>query len=355
MARFFFWFLTLLMAALLASPGQAMAGGTTPKGCPLNDSHLHYVNFVQETMGMERLLEQMDSLEVEHSMLCGVPVVKKWDMDSPLRPVYYLDSDSRAYWYSATDMIVARAIQALPREQQGRFHPYLCGFNPTDRNAIDHVTRMLEWYPGFWQGIGEIFLRHDDLTSNTYGEAARADNAALDPIYDLAARQDLPVLLHSNIGSVHLHEPIYLPELEKAVRSHPSTRFIWAPAGIGRRIEVKDLPGICDRLLTRYPNLSIDLTSHLYELYLAPGGRFDRSWITVVEKHPGRFMVGSDVVGHFDDGYREHITRNYLVLDELSPATREKVARTNFLAILPGWAGKNLLRPPSKGPGAGGK
>ncbi len=63
---------------------------------------MHYLNFVQGTHGIEALIKGMDRYGVVHSMITGVPVVKKWDSDSPVRPVYYLDTDSQAYWYSAT-------------------------------------------------------------------------------------------------------------------------------------------------------------------------------------------------------------------------------------------------------------
>ena len=41
-------------------------------------------------------------------MLCGMPLVKKWDPSEPVKPEYYLEDDARCYWYSATDALVAR-------------------------------------------------------------------------------------------------------------------------------------------------------------------------------------------------------------------------------------------------------
>ena len=98
-------------------------------------------------------------------MLNGLAVVKKWDAIDPRKPLYYLADDSRTYWYSAVDVLVARAVKSLSEKDQRRFHPFICGFNPTDKNAIDHVRRMFEWYPDFWEGIGEVLTRHDDLTA----------------------------------------------------------------------------------------------------------------------------------------------------------------------------------------------
>ena len=44
-------------------------------------------------------------------------------------------------------MIVAAAVKSLPAEQRRRVHPFLTGFNPTDKNADAHIRRMLELDP----------------------------------------------------------------------------------------------------------------------------------------------------------------------------------------------------------------
>ena len=135
-----------------------------------SDAHLHYVDFFQESEGMEALLKAMDEARIDQSMISGVAVAKKWHEDEPKRPRYYAGDDADAYWYSATDIYVAAALEKLKPEQRQRFHPFLTGFNPVDKNAVAHIERMLELYPGLWQGIGEVFTRHDDLTALTSGD-----------------------------------------------------------------------------------------------------------------------------------------------------------------------------------------
>jgi len=175
-----------------------------------SDAHLHYVDFFQETEGMPALIKAMDEAGIEQSMISGIPVAKKWHEDEPKRPRYYAGDDADAYWYSATDTYVAAAVQELPAAQRKRFHPFLTGFNPVDKNAVSHIERMLDLYPGLWQGIGEVFTRHDDLTALTSGDTPRANNEAMTRIYHLAAERDLPVLLHSNITSKRERNPLYL-------------------------------------------------------------------------------------------------------------------------------------------------
>lgn len=305
-----------------------------------SDAHLHYVDFFQESEGLPALLRAMDAAGVEQAMLSGIPVAKKWHEDEPKRPRYYAGDDAGTYWYSATDVLVAAALKALPAPQRARFHPFLSGFNPSDKNADAHVQRMLDLDPGLWQGIGEVFTRHDDLTALTHGDTPRANNEAMARIYHLAAENDLPVLVHSNITSKRERNPLYLQEIEEPLRNHPHVRFIWAHAGtsmeLHRHQEKLDflLPTLT-RLLNDYPNLYIDLSwTMLHPYLLDKQGRPDPRWVKLVERHPERFMLGSDLVGSFDS-LGESMGAFDPFLDALAPATARKVAQDNFLAILP--------------------
>jgi len=305
-----------------------------------SDAHLHYVDFFQESEGMPALLEAMDKAGVDQSMISGIPVAKKWHEDEPKRPRYYAGDDADAYWYSATDLYVAAALEKLSPEQRKRFHPFIAGFNPVDKNAVAHVERMLELYPGLWQGIGEVFTRHDDLTALTSGDTPRANNEAMTRIYHLAAEQDLPVLLHSNITSKRERNPLYLAEIEEPLRNHPHTRFIWAHAGSSLEIhrhqtQMDFLLPTLERLLDAYPNLYIDLSWSVLAPYLLDEqGKPRKEWLSLVQRFPERFMLGSDVVGRFAS-LGEQLQGFDPFLDALPEDIARKVARDNFLAVLP--------------------
>ncbi|MEE1888138.1 amidohydrolase family protein [Pseudomonas carassii] len=326
------------LACLLLSTG--LFDAAQARDYRYSDAHLHYVDFFQETEGMPALLKAMDAAGVEQSMISGIPVAKKWHEDEPKRPRYYAGDDADAYWYSATDLYVAAALQKLPAEQRRRFHPFLTGFNPVDKNAVSHIERMLDLYPGLWQGIGEVFTRHDDLTALTSGDTPRANNEAMTRIYHLAAERDLPVLLHSNITSKRERNPLYLAEIEEPLRNHPHTRFIWAHAGssleIHRHQEQMDfLLPVLTRLLEDYPNLYVDLSWSVLEPYLLdPQGAPRQDWLALVERFPQRFVLGSDLVGRFDSlGEQMHGFDPFL--DALPAAVAEQVSRTNFVNLLP--------------------
>jgi len=325
----------LSLACLMVFTGVASARDYT-----YSDAHLHYVDFFQETAGMPKLLTAMKENSIEHVMISGIPVAKKWHEDEPKRPRYYAGDDADAYWYSATDVIVADAVQKLTPEQRQYFHPFLSGFNPNDKNSATHIQRMLDLYPGLWQGIGEVFTRHDDLTALTSGDTPRANNEAMTRIYHLAAEHDLPVMLHSNITSKREKNPLYLKEIEEPLRNHPHTRFIWAHAGTSAEIhrhqtQLDFLLPTLTRMLEAYPNLFIDLSWSLLTPYLLDEKSQPRAeWVQLVERYPDRFMIGSDVVGRFNKlGKEIHGFKPFL--DALPEAVAKKVARDNFLGILP--------------------
>jgi predicted TIM-barrel fold metal-dependent hydrolase len=328
--------LRLLHAAALG----LLAVAAEARDYRFSDGHLHYVDFFQESEGMTPLLEAMAAGNIDHAMISGIPVAKKWHEDEPKRPRYYAGDDAGAYWYSATDVLVAAALKRLPAEQRRRFHPFLSGFNPADKNSDAHIRRMLELDPGLWQGLGEVFTRHDDLTALTYGDTPRANNEAMTRIYHLAAEYDLPVLVHSNITSKRERNPLYLEEIEEPLRNHPHVRFIWAHAGtsveIHRHQEKLDflLPTL-QRMLDEYPNLYIDLSWSVLRPYLLGAeGRPDPLWVKLVSSYPARFMLGSDVVGRFD-GLGQYMDDFRPFLDALPEDVAHKVARDNFLAVLP--------------------
>ena len=328
-----------------------------PPAFALTDAHFHFYDFVAHTDGADALIEVMNQNNVEHIMFSGMPLVKKWNSKDHRAPAYYLDNNGRTYWYSATDMLVARTVlEKIPEKDRARFHPFICGFNGTDMYAADHIERMLDEYGDFWHGVGEVFGHRDDLTNMTYGETALADHPALMLVYELAARRDLPVCLHNNVSSRgQATELLYWPEVEAAVTRNPKTRFIWAHAGLSRYFEEIDQPEYTAKLsalLAKNHNLHIDLSWLVFEDYVAPdpvqGPR--QCWLDLIRSFPTRFMIGSDCIGHFNDDklkcqggsplplgmkYAFNMRKYWVLLEKLSPEEARLVGRDNFLNILP--------------------
>lgn len=304
------------------------------------DAHLHAVDFTQETPGGDALIYYMDQANVEKAVIFGLPVSKVWAGHDREAPEYYLANDSRCYYYSYTDVIVAEMVRSLPQEQQDRIYPLLCGFNPVDRYAVRHVERLYSQYPNLWSGIGEALLRHDDLTAFTFGENARANHRAMYPIYEFAGHYDLPVLLHQNVTSVTRYDhPTYLYELEEAVREFPHTRFVLAHCGVSRSISVPFYSQMVERLLDRYQNLCVDYSWIVYDVFICPHGLPDPGWLSLTERHSDRICLGSDLVTKFERLGPE-LQRYDIFLDQLSEDARADVCRRTAERIYGGNKGK---------------
>ncbi|MOA41085.1 Amidohydrolase [compost metagenome] len=88
-------------------------------------------------------------------------------------------------------------------------------------------------------------------------------------------------------------------------------------------------------MLQDYPNLYIDLSwSVLQPCLLDEKGKPREQWLRLVERFPERFMLGSDVVGKFGS-LGEQMHGFDVFLDALPEDVGRKVARDNFLAVLP--------------------
>lgn len=306
----------------------------------LVDAHLHVVNFIQETPGGDALIHYMDRANIAKSVVFGLPVSKVWTEYDREAPDYYLANDAPCYYYGYTDVVVAEMVRVLSPEKQARLYPLICGFNPVDRYAIRHIERLYQQYPDLWSGIGEILLRHDDLTAFTYGENARMNHRALYPVYEFAGTYDLPVLVHQNVTSVTKNDhPTYLHELEETVRDFPQTRFIFAHCGMSRRVNVPFYHQMVERLLAQYPNLCVDYSWIIYDVVICPNGVPNPDWIALTEKYSDRICLGSDLVTKFERLGPE-LQRYDVFLDQLSDTARENLCWRTAEKIYGGNKGK---------------
>ncbi len=304
------------------------------------DNHLHFTDFLEESDGFPALVRAMDACGVSKAVIFGMPIAKQWDETMANPPAYYLSNDSRCYYYSATDYIVAEELLAQPQEIRERFFPFCCGINGNDRFSANHIRQLLRLYPNFWCGIGEIMSRHDDLTALTYGEAPHVNSSTFKEVYDLAAEEGLPVLVHHNITAQNVEEVLYLDELKEALAYNRNCKIIWAHIGISRRVEIPHLVDIADDLLAENENLWVDISWLVYDYYFLdqfPNNYLDGDslddWAALITKYPDRFLLGTDKVGHWTT-YPAEVVKYYPLLDKLSPETAARLCRENVMSLI---------------------
>lgn len=292
------------------------------------DAHVHLVNFLQHVGEPHDLLHALDAAGAATAVVCGLPVKKKWATSEPMRPTSYLDDNAPCATYELTDELVAGFVAALPPDQRGRLAPLICGFDPTDLLAVEHVERMIGRHDG-WRGVGELLLRHDDLTNLTYGETARAGHPALDPVLDLCRERTWPVSVHQDSSSAGRWDAFeYVGELREMLDRHESTTVVWCHAGASRRVKPGEHVAMVRDMLASYRRLHVDLSWAVYDELVTRDEQLDPRWVELVSDFPDRFVIGSDVFGSFKE-LPDKLDRFDLLLDRLADQDAALVAHGN--------------------------
>jgi predicted TIM-barrel fold metal-dependent hydrolase len=179
---------------------------------------------------------------------------------------------------------------------------------------------------GRYRGIGEISAVHDAAAG-----FAETDFSPTGPmmtgIMTLARRHRVPVLVHVEITR--------LAELSALLERFPDVAVIWAHGGYTPLV-------LAQRLLARHPNLTYELSARTWPVHprspdytiLRDGQAVWPQWLALIEAQPQRFVVGTDASHRSRDSETMKFTSVQNFLAQLSPATRQRVARDNMLALV---------------------
>jgi hypothetical protein len=321
------------VAALWAFNAPAAA-----RGCDFNDSHFHLTNYIQEGPSAAEVLKLMGP-RVCRSTLFGIPLQQMWSHreTGDFAPSYYLEADAPLYYYSFVDALIALEYRALRPEDRARFDPMITGFNPADMYAADHVRRVLLLYPGVFSGIGEFSVHKEFVSPKLAGGGATLNDPALDRLLDFAGEVGLVVILHNDIVRPFTREEkvnVYTEPLLALFRRHPRTTIIWAHAGVGRVVQPVDSTGArLDRLLSdpALRHVHVDISWDEAAKYMVATDASLTVVADLINKHPDRFLFGTDVVAPRTEAKYFAVYDQYAPLwAKLTPDAREKVLKGNY-------------------------
>jgi len=324
--------LAISLAAARASAGAPEAGYVA------NDVHFHLTNYVQQGTDIHDFVKIMGD-KVGRVALFGIPLQQTWSYANTgdFAPTYYLQTDAPLYYYSFTDAFIAMAYRSLPPADQARIDPMITGFNPADMYAADHIKRVLQTFPGVFSGIGEFTIHKEFVSGKVAGEIASLTNPALDRILDFAGEVGLVVLLHNDVDMPFPRpnqDPYPVVQLAQVLKRHPKTTVIWAHCGLGRIVRpVRDQVGMIDRALSNpeLPNLHVDISWDEVAKYLVASPEATQVAAELIERHPDRFLFGTDEVAPSDQAKYLKVYDMYApLLAKLSPQAREKLLKGNY-------------------------
>jgi hypothetical protein len=333
-------------AAGLAAPGETAAD-------QYYDSHFHLTNYIQNGIGIHEFLQIMGT-RVPRSTLFGIPLQQQWSYanSGDFAPTYYLQSDAPLYYYSFTDAYIASVYHSLSKEEQARFDPMITGFDPADMYGVDHIRRVLQTFPGVFEGIGEFTIHKEFVSSKVSGETASLTNPALDRILDFAQEAGLVVLIHSDIDVPFGKQntpPAYLTQMQALLERHQNTTIIWAHIGLGRvvhPVQTSASAGALERppnqleiveaMLNdpKFAHLSFDISWDEVAKYAVATPESIKRVASILNSYPDRFLFGTDTVAPAGPAPYFAVFDMYApVWRLLTPEASLKIRKTNYERI----------------------
>jgi predicted TIM-barrel fold metal-dependent hydrolase len=303
-----------------------------------NDEHVHITNYIQEGTDIHVFLNLMGD-KVGRAALFGIPLQQQWSYanSGDYAPTYYLQTDAPLYYYSFTDAAIAMMYRSLTKEERARFDPMITGFDPADMYATDHIRRVLQTFPGVFEGIGEFTIHKEFVSSKISGETASLLNPALDRVLDLAGDVGLLVIIHNDMDVPFAKPntpPAYLEQMRALLARHPKTTIIWAHTGMGRVVRpVQGHAAILENILAdpRFSNVYFDISWDEVAKYIVATPESLRITANLINKYPDRFLFGSDEVA---PQTQEAYLKVYHMYDPLwqllAPEASEKVRKGNY-------------------------
>ena len=303
----------------------------------LNDSHLHLTDYIMHGPPLKSVVKIMDKYKIKRCSVFGLPIQLEWNMHmEKSRPPYYLNTNGRLYYYSAVDTIIAREYLALTPEEQTRFDPMICGFNPSDGGAEDHIIRMLSLYPGVFSGLGEFSVYKEMVSARIYGKCLTLKDPALDRVFDLAGKIGLIVNMHCDIDSIAGDKklngyPRYAEDLYDLFRRHPETVIIWAHTGLGRYVQPSDFHReIVERIVRDCPNVYMDISWSVVAKIVTKGKKSLDTADKLITQYPDRFLFGTDIVNPTDKKYMKAVHMYDELWKELPENIIKQIRMNNY-------------------------
>ncbi len=270
----------LAFALLVADPASAQA----PYQGPLIDAHSHLPNL----QVLDAYVAAMKRHKVDKVVLLGVGGVQKQDVE----------------W------IAAAAKRYPDRVIQGAPVP-----DPLGQGQASKLDALLG--SGQYRAAGEVHVRQESRKIDR-----RADDPAFDQVLKVAAKHGVPVVIHCELTAAAGSS------LETALQKHPKAVIVLAHGGSAE-------PALLEGLLSRNPNLLVDLSGMHYQRtprLASETGPLDPAWKALIEKYPDRFLMGIDVWAPrlFEPATLDRLlawTRR--ILGELPPDVAQKIAHRN--------------------------
>jgi predicted TIM-barrel fold metal-dependent hydrolase len=206
--------------------------------------------------------------------------------------------------------------------------------------AADHVRRVLQTFPGVFEGIGEFSIHKEFVSSKIAGGPASLSDPALDRLFDFAAEAGLVAIFHNDVNRPFAKAgttPVFIEQARALFLRHPKNTIIWAHTGLGRVVQpVEGHLAMIESMLAdpAFKNLYFDISWDEVAKYAVSSPEAIQKTAALLNKYPDRFLFGTDTVAPKDPkAYYAVYDMWKPVFDRLDKEAKAKILKGNYQRI----------------------
>jgi hypothetical protein len=311
-----------ISATILLFAFEAVAQETKPfdaSNLMIVDVHRH----VQRWISPSELQAEMKALNIGWAGGVGAPY-GPWDTQpySQLLEDKYIATTGQV---TLTDIYRRKGVKGIEDPK-----------TPDYVQLIEEANRLFEAKK--IKGLGELILNNQNSNPNTsFQRKAKIDSDGILQLFEVVKRWE---------GFVNIHaedDPNSVQELENIASAYPSVPIILAHCMFTANTS------LVDGLLSKYPNIYCEMSARNDAMFMNQyakqhADKFDwivfddkqlqPKWKDLIEKHPTRFMVGTDTFNSWVDVKKTVRQIRGGLLQNLSAETAKLVASENAIRVM---------------------
>tara|TARA_Y100000052_G_scaffold26647_1_gene31948 strand:- start:3607 stop:4917 length:1311 start_codon:yes stop_codon:yes gene_type:complete len=302
-----------------AGPDQACYDRETMPATFVVDSHNHFRPFGGKSRPYSEVVAYMENSGVLFANMYGIGQSLPWNSGC----TYYLDCvGTPADPSIKNDMINANNLANHKPEHieltLSMTFPDLA--NPSD--IAETMDTLNEEYPGLWKWMGEVNLVKQALMGNDHEAATLSDIANWAPFMAKLRAADMPIAIHSDLGS-NDDQTKYLHLMDEVLERYPENKIIWVHMGLSK--ELTNIPAdqhiaLMSERLDKSPSLMLDITWRVIADNYFQTEKNKAAYTAFFNKYYDRILTGTDFVASFNKSfevYAEEVEVNSTLLEDL--------------------------------------
>ncbi|PHR26105.1 MAG: amidohydrolase [Fluviicola sp.] len=231
-----------------------------------------------------------------------------------------------------------------PFEGEGRINLVLSMTFPDlahPERVTEYIQLLDDEYPGVFSWMGEVNLVKQALLENGHEVSTLESIKLWAPFMDTIRRRNVPICIHSDIGSNDsLTEFLYL--MEEVLNRYNDNKIVWAHMGLSK--ELSKMPaeqhiGILSNLLDKHENLTLDLSWDVLWDSVFVNDIARAKYVEFIDAYPTRFITGTDFVASREakcyKTYKDALVKtSYINRDMSDEAFRNIALGENYFKLL---------------------